>query len=348
LAFASGIALRGERLVTIEKNNTMYFWRVIFTFIIALHHLRNCYGHGVGWYIGVDFFAITSGYLLIQHIEKHAEETLWQYALKRFFQFCPIVFVTSFIRLLVEAKYNHYATVDVVDKLFRAIPDYLLLNVYEVSIDLNSVDWYIQALFPLSIAFFYLLQRHKVFTCQFLAPLGILISYSYLFKEYGYLEGYMPKGKLVSGIINMSLIRVGGGMMLGMLSYYGSSKILRYSSLWRHVLEIFCFVFVIYMTTRYNRNNVELVYLLLVFCGITLAFTHETQNRFLSSKFMKYLSSLSLYIYLSHYFVRIILRNEVAAYSYSLQIGYIVLITFISAGLKWFIEKGLAFLQAKH
>ena len=81
-----------------EKNNMLYFWRVMFTYMIAFHHLLNIYGLGVGWYIGVDFFAILSGFLLCHHIETHPQESVFEYAKGRFVYFAPIVFLCAYFQ----------------------------------------------------------------------------------------------------------------------------------------------------------------------------------------------------------------------------------------------------------
>lgn len=74
-----------------ENNNSIYVWRVIFTYIIALHHLRNCFGQTTYWYIAVDFFAIISGTLMVSHINRvNDNETTWDYIIKKILAVQPI------------------------------------------------------------------------------------------------------------------------------------------------------------------------------------------------------------------------------------------------------------------
>lgn len=320
-----------------SKNNMMYFWRVIFTYLIALHHLRNCYGLVTSWYIAVDFFAITSGYLLIYHIENKKNETLLEYSKKRFFQFCPLIFITSMLRLLVENWYTPSSINVLFEKIVRGIPDYLVLNAYYIAPSLNPVDWYIQMLFAISIPLFYLLKEHKKFTIQFVAPIFVLLSYSYIFKQFNYLEGYAVQRKVLQGIINMPIIMVGGGIMLGILGYCWSKNFNMPKNKW--ILEISLFSIIIYLSLLHGKDSLEFIYILAIFYGITLAFSHEVKL----PRFVKYLSDISIYIYLSHYIVRIIFRQEFQTYSIYMVLLYVLSVTFFSI-LLHFVMKNIKFI----
>lgn len=52
------------------KNNSITFWRLAFTVLVALFHFLRLYDLNTGWYISVEFFFITSGFLLINTCDK--------------------------------------------------------------------------------------------------------------------------------------------------------------------------------------------------------------------------------------------------------------------------------------
>lgn len=67
--------------------NMIEFWRVIFTLMIAVYHFNNTYSISwgkwnltPGWYIGVEFFFIVSGYLLASR-SRVSNETVNKYIL---------------------------------------------------------------------------------------------------------------------------------------------------------------------------------------------------------------------------------------------------------------------------
>lgn len=321
------------------KDNMMYFWRVVFTYVIAMHHLFTAYGWGVSWYNAVEFFAITSGFLLMHHMLTHPDESLWEYAKKRFYQFAPLIFITSVVDVFVEAYYKTIPIEQIAQKLIGAIPDYLLINTYNFSPRINKVDWYIEALFAVSIPLYYLLKKHKNFVVQFLAPVCAILAYSYLFKQCQYLEGYNRKKVVIDGIVNFPLIRVTGGVMLGILSYYWVQKISDLPKHLRYVLEGVCLTGVICCSAKWGKNQIEFIYVLLMFVGITFAFYHQVKIKFFTGRIIKFLSKISLYIYLSHYIIRIIFRNEFKSFSWGVVLGYLVCVTAFSALIYYLVNK---------
>ena len=52
------------------------FWRVVFTFVIAIYHFRTRiigykeHMYFCAWHLGVEFFFIVSGFLLVWHYDK--------------------------------------------------------------------------------------------------------------------------------------------------------------------------------------------------------------------------------------------------------------------------------------
>ena len=322
-----------------ENNNSIYVWRVIFTYIIALHHLRNCFGQTTYWYIAVDFFAIISGTLMVSHINRvNDNETTWDYIIKKFWQFSPLIIVTSLIRLLVEVYYNPLSLSTIISKILFAIPDFLLINSYYIGGSLNSVDWYIQMLFTLSIPLYYLLKNNKDFTVNFVAPVFCLMVYSYIFNEFHYLEGYVAQKKILQGVINLPLLRIGGGVFLGVLCYYWIPKIKKINSKIRMFIECVSLVSVILFSKFWGKNSVELLYIIVLFVGIAFAFTHRVKLPSLIYQFIQYLSGLSIYIYLSHYILRIIFRNEFSDYDFRLVIFYLLCCTFFSVILQYTLK----------
>lgn len=59
------------------KNNSNYFWRIIFTFFIAyIHSAYRMYTNG--WYLCVDFFFFSSGFVLAMSRETDTLKYIWR------------------------------------------------------------------------------------------------------------------------------------------------------------------------------------------------------------------------------------------------------------------------------
>ena len=317
----------------------MYFWRIIFTYIIAFHHLFNAYGRGCGWYIGVDFFAIMSGYLLQQHIHIHEQEDVLHYTSKRFAYFCPIVTISGLVQLMIaymlwyssgSMHFNWFLLEKTITKIVHAIPEFLLLNTYELLPSLNGPDWYIQALFVVCIPAYYLLKHHKNLIIGVIAPLVGVVGYSCLIREYGCVQGYMTHHATINGIMNWSLIRVASGLMLGILAWKVSQDLrIRHSG----IISSFLFVLVILLSKYWYASRYDFLYIITLFVAISLGFSSNMKRKIWTSQWMIHLSNLTIFIYLNHY----ILRNVCKAFSPqltpSVSILYFSCVTLLSISL---------------
>ncbi len=321
-----------------DKSNSMYFWRVIFTYIIALHHLRNAYGIGVGWYIAVDFFAILAGFLLCTHADRHTDESIWLYAQKRFKQFVPIVFISVVFRLLIDNHYNHIPLNKYIPQLFASIPEYLLLNGYGICPGINGVDWFLQSLVIPSFFILWLFKRNREFTTQIFAPITAWIFLSALFHRFGYAEGFIPQRINAEGFISWPGIRIFAELCLGVFCYKLTQTISqKYSNKYR-IIDTLLFIMVILMSFYHGKTRNDYIYILILGLGIAFAFANNSQNKILNHKYIKYLSSISLYIYLNHYIFRTILRNTFPSYSIEVVSLYLIIITLFSAALHYCYE----------
>lgn len=218
------------------------------------------------------------------------------------------------------------------NKFTESIPEFFLLNAYGVFPCLNGRDWYIQELFVLSIPLYYLLKNHKDFTIYVLSPLITIIVYSCIIREFGYMEGYLPKKQSIVGIINWPLIRILAGLMLGFFLWPISQKFkTRYGAI---ISSILFFLVILlsgrYFGIKYGGSKYDLLYIIALAIAITFGFSTEVRLKFWTNSMLLYFSKLTLFIYLSHYSVRIILRYYYQSYSLSVGILYFIVTTFLS------------------
>lgn len=315
----------------------LYFWRVMFTYMIAFHHLLNIYGLGVGWYIGVDFFAILSGFLLCHHIERHPQESVFEYAKGRFVYFAPIVFLCAVATLYLQALYRNINFSETGIWIIQAIPEYLLLNAYSISRTINGVDWYIQALVIPSIFLAYLYRWNKVAVASVLAPIVAWLIYSVLLKNYGHAEGYMVRKKVIDGLINWSVLRVFAGLCLGAFCYYIKNCFKIRIKGWLQVVPLLIFVCVFLLSYLYGKSRYDMVYILLCGLGLVLA-AATSSNALFYNKFILFLSKISIYIYLLHMPFHFIMKKFIPEFSVWVCVTYLVLITVTSLMMHLLIE----------
>ncbi|MBQ7067115.1 MAG: acyltransferase [Lachnospiraceae bacterium] len=190
-----------------EKNCDIELLRILFTTIVMLHHLGIVpfLHHG---YISVEFFFILSGYLLHHSYQIHAE-TAVKYTLRKLKRFYPYYIASAIGILLVKIVVNiiQGGVKAIPVLLMRAVSESLMLQSTGIYISNNSPMWYLTTMILGGYFVYYLLRLKEDFYCKFIAPITILISYSYIFSEsdtieiWGTLSGiYIPLLRAIAGL----------------------------------------------------------------------------------------------------------------------------------------------------
>lgn len=211
-----------------DKNtNAIQFWRIIFTLMIAIYHFDcfypkfgETYGLVDGGYIGVEFFFIVSGYLLTQKSKEH-KLTALQYLVNRFKRLYPmyiIAFTTSFLFANICVEHNGMKVI--VYNLLHNADEILMLHLFgtnKASNALyNAVTWYISAMFIVGYIIYWLMINHHKSFVEFLAPLSVMVIYSYFYRVYGNSIQWHITNEFY---LNTGLMRAFAGMSLGVIGY---------------------------------------------------------------------------------------------------------------------------------
>lgn len=211
-----------NRTSEIQTTNSIYFWKIIFTYIIVLFHyppvMGFLYNRGYkpGWYIAVEFFFIVSGYLLYDNFSKYRERyhSSYVYTMHRLQQIWPRYLVAFVVVFSVKAIMNAYTVKQCVGMLVDAMPEIFLLQGIGLNREWNYVNptlWYLSILLIAGyIIYWFLLHNEKTFI-TLLAPTLVMIGYSYLYRYVGSLdaviktEGIYENQALIRGFCDMCM-----------------------------------------------------------------------------------------------------------------------------------------------
>ncbi len=164
------------------------YFRIVFTYIIMSSHLFNSYGIKSGWYIGVEFFFLVSGYFLATEIEKGKFESPYSYTKYRITKFLPHYVFSFTIALIFRFFISGVATIksSIVGYFFELLfLDMAGLNLEDM---LNIPTWYLSVLIIAGFFLFALLLKDKIFYLNLFAPACILMIFSYLWRNQGMLQ----------------------------------------------------------------------------------------------------------------------------------------------------------------
>ena len=290
--------------MNLSKNNSIPLFRIIMTYIIAAFHFHNSYpyidkiGLRIGWYIPVEFFFIVSGFLLYETANSGKYKDVKAYVISRYKRIYPgyiISFVLVFLSMVILKRREETP----LRLLWGALPEIFGLQILKPNrgwFDINPTLWFISALFiDGAILHFIITKFNKVYV-RYIGPAVTLIIYAVLFFRFGHLDVVVD----MDGLINYPLLRGFAGMTLGIYSnllYHAMERSGRKVLYGRVMLVL---MLILSVGTLYKgRDYWDYIFTLLFVFGVAGCFT-ETKNPVLTSRAVKILDSLSLYIYLIH------------------------------------------------
>lgn len=322
------------------KNNSIYIWRIVFTYLIAIYHFNNAFNINSGWYIGVEFFFIVSGYLLMEHISNGKINSPWKYTLKRVLYFFPICLIGSISRIVYNSITNGLSVKGTLYTIFEYLPDFCFMYLLGGSKSANAVVWYINALLVAGVVIIYFVLYHKRVYINIIAPFSAIVIYGALVKFSGCIEGFGAwNSPFLEWANYLYLLRGFAGLSIGVLVWVVTSKI-RVKERVKILLlvEVIGYLAVLILSYYYGRSNLDLSFLMILVVCVGLSFTNEIPEKIVKNPIVRLLNSISIYIYINHYLIRLIYAERYTSYSIVNLIGYCVIITIIGIVEYFMIE----------
>ncbi|MCI8455416.1 MAG: hypothetical protein HFE84_12515 [Lachnospiraceae bacterium] len=205
------------------KNLVIDFWRLIFSLIIMLYHtvyFKEYYGYFPifrNGYIGVEFFCIVSGFLMVKSsykIDLHSaltgKETI-RFLLRKIRSILSYWFFVSLLCLgirLLEVKNIYMA----IEQIAFSIWNFLFLQKSGLApFALINVGWYVSSMLMCMLILYPLCIRNRDIFINILCPAVSICIYSFFSLRYK----HIAIGTDWYGCINSGTLRVCGGLCLG-------------------------------------------------------------------------------------------------------------------------------------
>lgn len=290
------------------QTNNIYLWKIIFTYMIVAFHypftISFLYVRGCtwGWYIAVEFFFVVSGALIYRNTDKYKDRfgSSWRFTLHRYKNIWPkylMAFVCVFIAICVT---HHLSLKEAARKLLDSIFEIFMLQGIGLNREwdyINPTLWYISILIIAGYVIYWFLANHKDVFVKIIAPVCMLIGFSYLYRYVGSLdavvktEGIFLNQALIRGFCEMCL-----GMYAAMLSEYIAKKI--DNRWWLRVTEVALVILVMVLSLTDGHSTNDFAFLGMIFIVVAIGFIPRayTPGDALVVKW----SSITLNVYLIH------------------------------------------------
>lgn len=288
----------------VVRNSSVEFVRFVIIMCVCLHHYG---GYCPGGYLGVDFFFILSGFLLMKQFSSQNIDTppliaSMEYVKKRYVKLISYYLVPAGTSLVVGICLDDAPTLQAF--IMDSFWELSMLEGFGFTTNLLiGPGWFCSALLICSYFIYLLLSLDsKRFIC-FIAPISILLIFGYMSHRVGHLNYWLQFE--TDTVISIALWRGFADMSLGCLCYVVSMRLgakldytYRYFSA---IFEIFCLGGILYTITALGATRMDFIIVFLMAGLIASLFIgNSVLCKFLNNRVCRSLGKISVSIYLTH------------------------------------------------
>ena len=340
-----------SNVTSTSRNNEIEFFRFIFICTIAIMHFSNSYFKSIpyfsGAYIGTEFFFLISGYMIMK--SAHTKNlSSYEFTLSRIMKLYPH-YITAFLLLFVSSMIvNGNGLIQWLKGFFGYIFELLFLHASGLKSFglLNYPTWYLSSLLIAGFFIYSLIRINEKLYLTIIAPMAVLATYSFFSANVGHLDVW--GGSQFLGLSD-ALTRGFAAMSLGSLSYAFSNYLKNKEFLLTKpvkillsFIEILLFAGVITGSAFSANTQYDFFYVLMLFAGITLAFSNLTYtSRLFSFRLFTYLGKISYPMYVYQLFLICMFCIFCPELPYSLGIFCFLLVTFVFSAVMDFLVSQL-------
>lgn len=208
-----------------KKNHAIEIYRYFFAIFVCTLHFKEYYGKPYpfgGAYLSVEFFLILAGFFEMKHIWKSQNEAsispeqstityFWSRIKRLYPQYAVSLLLLYIYRIFINQK------ITLKSALVDYLPEWGMVQILGFGKFLNSAMWYVSAMFVASLIIYYLAVKNKRKFVFILAPIIVVVIYSWFYQDNHSLAGIGLKTR--SFLVCDGLWRALAGMALGSILY---------------------------------------------------------------------------------------------------------------------------------
>ena len=292
-----------------KGNNSISFWRIIFTLLIIMLHC----GFTQGGYIAVEFFFLVSGFLLAKGYYGDKHTSLKQYIKKRIQRLYPMYFVTAMVFLvffsILDFASRDFSVrlffIDLIEKTATNWKSVLMLQLFGSGpIDINAPAWYVAALFWVALLYFILMKLlpKKAFVVFTAVTSGAVLICCFIF--IGHLDLWEEKTLFISQGVFRAYAEIGLGILIYVIKEKLSEK--QINSKIAFIVELIGYVAILVATAFTRHTRLDYLLLLIMAVCVFLSFS-EHRGAFFRNKIVTTISGYTYGVYMNHSFFVVLL-----------------------------------------
>ena len=323
-----------------NRSDTIDILRVLMAYIIVVYHsFLIGYNFIPGGGIATEFFFLVTGALMNRSLLKSKDISLWSYIKHKFGKIIVMFWFTSAMTLGVIWVSNYQGIKKCMGDVITSIFELLFLRMagFAEQYYINPVAWYLSAIFLTTILIYPLARRYREACSKWIFPLITIGLCSFLIKEYGTVVTVSTNYTYFSlDLVKRAIAEICLGFSLYEVAIYISNqRWTRTGITVLRLMEIMGYASIIIASLFGLDQGYSIWILMLLSCSVAISFSGYGVSLKLRENKVRYLlSEFSLSVYLSHYYIVVLMGKINAIINFKpLQflVVYLVLVTLVSA-----------------
>lgn len=331
-------------LVSGGKNNLIECYRFLFIFSIAMMHLAEDFLErgGVvasGAYLGVDFFFILSGYLLLHHYDhisksKNMRKDWLDYILHRLKGIYPEYLIALFLAFLIDWRADYSGAKEFLISMWQMIGlfkwDFLFMHYIgmDVPIAMRSI-WFLSPLIILSVMIYAFLLYNRDFFVYVICPVLSVFIMVFIYREFGTLAMQTQTVWITNGAVFRALFELCFGILAYEITQYLKEKEWsRCSRIGCAVTECFCICITVLQIMWHKYSDFIFIFVFMYLLIVSFS-GKSCFLRFCNHDFCRKLGSISYPLFLCH----LVLSRFALNYGFCFLIFFTNMAVYMSASI---------------
>lgn len=333
-----------------NRNRSVEMLRFAVIMCVCMHHY--C-GRPVAGYLGVDFFFVLSGLLLMRHYSaEHSSDipalAAAKYTLGRYKKIIPYYLVAFFVATLLGLCLHIMPSFN--DFMTNNLWELFMLEGFGFTEDLVvGPGWYCSALLIAGFFVYFFLSKAEKTYLYMIAPVSLMLIFVMMLQHIGHLNRWLQFDTVISTGTLRGFAELGLGCISYQLYLYLREKLKGKHALVSTLVELFCICYLAHIVFFVGPSTLDFISVFLMACLIVSLFIGNSYlSRLLDNRVSGYLGKISIAIFLNHVpLARINWAGLLPIpwkYSYGLYLITVVVFSMITT---WMVESLLRSLRER-